>query len=289
MLTRRLFYPFATLSLLLTACGGAPETQSTAATATAASSTTAPPTTRSSTAATSTATSSTTAPTSSTIKPAPTTAEEGNRSQEEIDALILDTALGLAQFNTDVAVLNEASGYDVGEEMSVELSLRSCSVLRSKGGAGIDLLRLQGLIASAITSEFLVSPFTLEMSDYAQAFLASAATNICNKEAEAVFESSQGQFADFTAGEYRFLVSLHAANNESIWAYRDADLVQLGNAICDEYPGFNATDLIELSSLAFADEDPALSLSILYAGGSGSLCPEYSDTIDEVVELLTDS
>lgn len=274
MAARRFFHPFAILLLLLTACGGTSESLSTAT-----SSTTAPTTTAS----------STTAPTSTTAKPA-TTAKEVDQSQgEEIDALILDAAKGFAQFNSDVAVINEASGYEVGEEMSVELALNSCSVLRSTGGADIDLLRLQGLIASAITSEFLVSPFTLEMSDYVQAFLASAAANVCDEEAEAVFDSSQEQFADFTDGEYRFLLSLHAANDDSIAANLDSDLVRLGYEICEQYPGFDATDLIEISSVALADEDPALSLSILYAGGSGSLCPEYSETIDEVVELLTGS
>ncbi len=275
MIQRRLFCPFAILSLLLSACGGTSEAQPTAATSTTASSTT---------------TASTTTPTSTSIKLVSTTTEDVSQSEdEEIDVVILDAAQGLAQFNTDVTVLNGASGYEVGEELSVEMALSSCSVLRSTGGADIDLLRLQGLIGNALATEFLVSPFTLEMSNYVQAFLTSAVVNVCNEEAVEVFERSQEQFAEFADGEYRFLVSLHAANNDAIWATPDADLVQLGYAICDDYPGFDANDLIEISLVALTEEDPALSLSILYAGGSGSLCPEYSDVIDEVTELLARS
>lgn len=124
------------------------------------------------------------------------------------------------------------------------------------------------------------------MSNFVQAFLASAATNVCNAEAEAVHDQSLEQFAQFTNSEYGFLVSLHGANDESIIASTDLDLLSVGYAACDEYGKATIAELDELSTVAYNNGDTAQTLSIYDAGGPGSLCPEFSDVVGVLVEGL---
>ncbi len=259
MASRSLFLLFAGLSLLAVACGSPAQPQAKV-----------PPTT---------------------AEPAPTTtaAEERPPPAPEIAAAIDGLATGLGQFNSDVVALNQASDYQLSEDLSVELALRSCSAFRSTGGADVDLLGLHGLLAASVSDVGGVSPFTLEMSNFVQGFLASAATNICDAEAEAVFNQSREQFARFTDGEYRFLLALHGPDDDSIQAREDADLLQEGYAVCGEYTKADSAELVERFLVSYAEEDLVRQLSLLYAGDLGSLCPEFSDTTDAMLDQLNES